>query len=114
MVLAVGRTSWQPGIVLVSLVAWAMADRKRIHALVPVTDEQGAAIISLSDWTGMKRDLRTVAEQLSDDVLLVRLDEHEREVIGEVSVPATDIRMDLFGDVESALSPERRRWAELV
>ena len=109
IVLAVTRTSWQPGVSLVSLVAWVQPERKRILALVPVTEEEASAIMSM-DWTALGRYLAMLAARLACDILVVGLDKDQGEVIGEVSVPAKDIREDLFGDAESALSAERARW----
>jgi hypothetical protein len=114
IVLALARTNWQPGTVLISLVTWVPGERKRVFALVPVTEEQATALAATEDWANLQQHLQTLAAQVSGDILLVRLDPEENEVVGETTVAVKDIQKDLFGEIESSLTPERRRWSDLL
>jgi len=114
VVLALARASWRSGVLLLSLLAWTQTEGERIFALVPVTEAQAETIKSMKDWETLKQYLQAIAAEASGDILLVRLNEDQDEIVREVSVGVRDVQMDLFGDVESALGSERRRWFDLV
>ena len=113
-VLAIARTTWLPGLFLVSLLAWAQAERRRIFVLITVTDAQAEEIKSIEDWESLKEHLRTIAAAASGDVPLIRVDDNKDEVIGETSVSAREVQTDVIGDIESAMSPERGKWLSMV
>jgi len=110
IVLGLVRTSWLPGIFLVSLLAWAQVERKRIFALIPVTEAQSETIKLMEGWDALTKHLRIVAAETSGDVLLIRLDDDRDEVVAETRVSAREVESDVIGDIESAMSPDRGKW----
>jgi hypothetical protein len=114
IVLAITRTNWRSETFLASLLSWDHKHQKRVLALIPLTEEQLGRFSPQTDWSDIRGYLDTLRSQLTDEVTVIKVDDLRGVVVvGEATLAARDVGRDLFGDAESALSAERRRWLEL-
>ncbi|MDC0747779.1 hypothetical protein [Polyangium mundeleinium] len=114
IVLAIARTSWHPGMFLVSLLSWNQVSRQRVFVLVSLTEAETASIRSASaQWESLTAYLRSLVNT-DRDTFLVLWDEATDEVNVEISIALADVRDEVIGQVEDALKPERQRWFDVV
>lgn len=113
-VIAFVRTSWRPGLFLASLLAWDLPARRRVLALVPLAPETVVPTNNASDWDARISFLGQVVDQADGRALLVSTEHPHDNVVSESDIAIRDVRPDLLGDVDTALSPDRRKWLTRV
>lgn len=114
IVIATARTSWLPGVFLVSLLSWNQTKRQRVYILIPISETDVANIRSSSEWEALTSRLRMLGAGARGDAILILWDETTEEAIAESSTSIAAVRDELMSHVDDALKPERQRWFDVV
>lgn len=109
IVVAVVRTSWEPGRFLASLLAVTESQGERVFALLPVSEAQAETLRATADWEELQSKLRSIVGNLSGPVMLIRVDVGG-DVVATGQARPEDVREDVMGGFDEALDRSRRRW----
>ena len=112
IVLAVLSTNWMEGIYLGSLLAFDVELRKRVIALLPLSESDLSEIRSRlgGDWELQLSYLRQLWRQASGGITVLCCIEAGERVIAETTVDANDLKDEAVSDVEEAVSKSRMKW----
>jgi hypothetical protein len=117
VVLALVELNWVGGEYLATLLAWDLDRRERVFALFPMRDGRAARIracLASGDWSSVMSCVKSIAGEVTGEVLVVRVDEGSDSVVAEVAMDALDLQGDAIVDVEVAFSEERKRWFDIT
>jgi hypothetical protein len=112
IVLAVLATNWMEGIYLGSLLAFDVELRKRVIALLPLSESDLSEIRSRlgGDWELVLSHLKQLWRQASGRITVLCCIETGERVIAETTVDASDLKDEAVSDVEEAVSKSRMKW----
>ncbi len=110
-VVGLGRVAGRPGICLISLLAYDADSRRRAYALIPLDDDEAAALTRARDVSLeiVHAELRALCAAKLGTAGLVIVDD-DGAVVHERTVAIDAIRRDLILDIEDATLRDRAHW----
>lgn len=112
IVLAIVSTNWMQGTYLGSLLAFDVESRRRVIALMPLSEGDLSEVRSrlAGDWELLRLYLKRLWDKASGDITLLCWIDGDDRVVAEATVDADKLKDEAISDVEAAVSKNRMKW----